>query len=805
MGTLKEGLKRFFNFRGLAWRMGFLFLTGIMIIFLITFFYVTVKSYRMMLNEAQLTAGDKANLTANRIGNVIRPIEEVASVLAQSIRFSPENFALIHSISRDYVVENPTVYGSIIAFEPDFYKHGKKYHAEYCYQTRDTLKDLTIEREDYDYFTYDWYCSPKKQAKPGWSEPYFDKGAGNILMCTYYVPFYLNTGPDRQFAGVLTMDISLASLERIVSSVRIFKSGYAMMISRKGVVLTSPNRQYVNRNLVEVVRERWKGITPERGRESSTVLIEQILSKARKGESGFLKLPRLVNTSKPGWICYTPVASTGWSLLIIFPEEELVSDLNSFLKKLVLVIFLSIVATLIVTILVVRRVTKPITRLAFAARAIGQGKFNVILPVYRSKDEISLLANSFSLMQEELRSYLENLKKSTAAREKIESDIAVARDLQQGLLPREFPSIANCDLHARLDPARVIGGDLYDFFFLDEDHLCFAIGDVSGKGVPGSLFMAIARTLFRSYMTIENPPDKVMAIVNRELCRENPSLMFVTFQVGILNLKTGVLLFCNAGHNRPYILAERGGVVRYSCNPGLPLGIRSDFVYSTESIVLKKGDLLFLYTDGITEAINEAEETYGEERLAKVLETSHARPVNEISTILVNDIKAFAGSTEQYDDITLLVLRYNGSAVPGLIGTDRLSIRNSVNELHKVVAFVELLSAEYVFSQKMAIEINLVLEELISNIIFYGYDDDAAHEITIEFERSENKMAVTVTDDGKPFNLLEKNIPFDPSAPLEARKPGGLGIHFIRTLTDSVGYTRKDDRNIIRFTKMINK
>jgi phosphoserine phosphatase RsbU/P len=804
--SFTEGFRRFFNFRGLAWRMGFLFLTGIAIITIFSFFYVIVYSYRMLLNEAQTTAGDKASLTSNRIGNVIRPVEEVANVLTHSLRFENNNFKEVHLISSDYVVESPVVYGSIMAFEPEMYKKGKKFHADYVYQPNNVLKDIILERPDYDYFTYEWYSRPKQEGKACWSEPYYDRGAGDTLMCTYSVPFYKTEGKNKQFAGVLTMDISLAILEKIVSSVHVYKSGFALMVSRKGVVITSPVPEYINKRLLDVIVKRQKGSKPGPEMNASVVAVATIAQKAGRGESGFLKVPRLVNTGSPGWIYFTPVGSTGWSLLIIFPEDELFSNMYSFLRNLIVVIFLSILAALVVTIFSVRRFTRPITRLATAARDVGQGNFNLILPVYRSKDEISQLSNSFSLMQEELRSYLVNLKASTAARERIESEIAVARDLQQGLLPSHFPSVANCDLHALLVPARMVGGDLYDFFFLDEDHLCFAIGDVSGKGVPGSLFMAITRTLFRSYMTAERSPDEVMAIVNRELCRENPNLMFVTFQAGILNLTTGILVFCNAGHTRPYIVTKSGKATAYTCNPGLPLGIDETFTYSAERITLNYGDLLVLYTDGVTEAANEQEELYRDIRLVKVLESIRKSGAREISEALVKNIRDFSGMAEQSDDIALIILKYTGKSTPVIreAPSEKLVLQNTVPELHKIAGFIGRLSEDYGFSSKISTELNLVLEELVSNIIFYAYEDDAVHEIVIEFSPYENGIEVMVTDDGRPFNLLEKPDPYDPSGTLESRKIGGIGIHFIRTLTDSIKYIRKDNKNRITFTRIIN-
>jgi len=817
----KGFFRRFFNFRGLAFRSGCFFLIGVFLILFVAFTYIVVYAAQMMLEEAKKEAASTTNLTISRIVTVLQPIEEVTNSLASSISPINPDYTSVLRLSRDYVITSVPVFGSCLAFEPYAFSKDHYYYAPYFYESPKGVKLKILGNESYDYFNQAWYSLPKKLKKPVWSDPYFDLGGGNALMCTYAVPFYLGANKERlEFKGVLTMDVSLKSLEKIVSGVHIFKSGFAMLVSKSGKILTSPKPEYINQDLRDItrnIREEVNNIEldlnddikdpSQQARGSRTHVSigagDSLEERILRGEVGFANAGKALKKSGGDLLYYAPVGTTGWSLIVVFSSNELLSGLIDFLKKLASVVLGSMIAALLITIFIVKRFTHPIRKLADAARLIGQGEFHATLPVIRSKNEIGQLAKSFALMQVELQNYIYNLQETTSAKEKIESELKVAHEIQVGMLPTHFPQRMDCDLFAILEPARAVGGDLYDFFVIDKDRLYFAVGDVSGKGVPASLFMAVTRTLFRSKAISGVPLEDVFMSINEELCKDNPNVMFVTFQAAILDLKAGTLEICNAGHNLPILIKKEGSADKLLCKSNIPLGIRDAVKYHSETYQLEHGDMLVLYTDGVTEATNIRYELYKEDNLLKSISMILNLPAKETATRLIMDVKSFSGEAEQSDDITLLVVKYNGQTNPGPDETDslRLTIKNQIPEIEKIPETLDILAERWTIHAKMIMEINLALEELVTNVIFYAYPDESEHEIELVFSRHAKSISIRVTDDGKPFNLLEKVVHNEINKPLEERKVGGLGVHFIKTMMNRVEYNRSGDKNIVHLTK----
>jgi sigma-B regulation protein RsbU (phosphoserine phosphatase) len=441
---------------------------------------------------------------------------------------------------------------------------------------------------------------------------------------------------------------------------------------------------------------------------------------------------------------------------------------------------------------------------------IGQGDFHATLPIYKAKDEIMQLSNSFSLMQEELQVYTDHLRETTSINEKMQSELNVAHSIQMGMLPKVFPVRDDCEISALLEPAREVGGDLYDFIITSDDHLYLAIGDVSGKGVPGALFMAVARTLFRSRISKGERINSTLENMNRELSRENPNQMFVTFLAIVVDLKTGVMELCNAGHTQPLIIRKSGTIEKLTHLGGIPLGIFEGTSYSSTRVTLEPDDIIILYTDGVTEATNPESELYGEKALVKRLGIIDTLASPDIPMKLLEDVRSFAGDAEQSDDIAILVMKYknNSLRIGEMSGKNiilgepvRLVIKNEISELSVLIAKVDELTAKWSIPAKAAIDIHLALEELVTNIIFYAYDDSEEHFIAIEFYITPKGMIIRTEDDGKAFDLLRQSDPVDISRSIEERPVGGLGIHFIKTIMDNIEYERNGNKNRLTITK----
>jgi serine phosphatase RsbU (regulator of sigma subunit)/uncharacterized membrane protein len=319
----------------------------------------------------------------------------------------------------------------------------------------------------------------------------------------------------------------------------------------------------------------------------------------------------------------------------------------------------------IASVFMVRRLTSPVSLLCTGAKIIGSGEYQttVITPVAGRVDELGELARTFQDMVESLKIHMKELERTTAAKERIESELKIARDIQMGILQKIFPPFPDrheFDIWATLDPAREVGGDLYDFFLMDEDHLCFAVGDVSGKGVPAALFMAIVMTLIKTQASEASTAERILNRVNQGLCSNNPSSMFVTLFLGILNIRTGELEYSNGGHNPPCIIPVRGKIRRLETTHGMALGVMEDFPYQAKKLILQKGDSLFVYTDGVTEAMNAAEELFSTERLERELTVLKEKPIQEVVAGIKEKIDIFSRGLEQTDDITMMMLMFYG-------------------------------------------------------------------------------------------------------------------------------------------------
>ncbi|MCK9424326.1 MAG: SpoIIE family protein phosphatase [Bacteroidales bacterium] len=783
---------KYFRFWGLAFRYSLFFLVAILIIFFIAFVYSYGYSVRLLVEGAQKDADILTQQTIVRFENTLLPVELVPQTLVHALENPNVSYNDVIRIAKDFVIRNDVVFGSALAFEPYAFDKDTYWYAAYTFERSTGVIQKMLGGRNYDYFTKDWFRLPKLLNKPVWTEPYFDKGGGDTLMCTYSVPIYKSVNGSRKFIGVLTMDISLATFQEIVNGIKVYKSGYGFLISHNGRILTFPKPGFVNKNILDVARK---------GKGTETILA---IKNMMNGKTGFSSMDGLEAKHSSSFISYAPVSSTGWSFGIMFPSRELLSDLLQFLKDLLWIFSFSLVALLITTVLITRRLTRPISRLVEATRKIGQGDFHAKLPIRKSRDEIAQLTKAFSVMQDELSSYILNLQETTIAKEKIESELNVAHTIQMGMLPRGFNTPENWDLFATIDPAKAVGGDLYDFFYLDPDHLCIAIGDVAGKGVPASLFMMVTRTLLRAKLIANRPIEEVMQSINKELCLENPNQMFVTFFAGIVDLKTGEMDFCNAGHNYPYIISADGKVRQLKVRNGLPLGIFDTEKYTSGRFSFHSREILVLSTDGITDALNKSNDFFGEAQLTESLAMLANKSSKELTETLIYQLKRFSTGTEQADDITILALQYKDprASKSDSMQNVQLNLANQLTELDKLVVQLESLAESWKIPGKTIMELNLVIEELFTNIVFYAFEEKSDHRIIVNFALMDShRLRIQIIDDGKPFNLLEAKVSDQFGKPLEERKIGGLGIHFVREMMDGVEYQRTNDQNIVTLTK----
>jgi phosphoserine phosphatase RsbU/P len=492
----------------------------------------------------------------------------------------------------------------------------------------------------------------------------------------------------------------------------------------------------------------------------------------------------------------------GGAILVTLPTDHVQAAIQNRIRLAMVVSGLVLLLGSVIAIFGAKTISRPIAELTEMTRRIAGGDFTQRITI-SAKNEIGTLAASFNEMTRRLNESIEHLKETTAAKERIERELQIAHEIQMSMVPKIFPPFpdrSEFDIFAALVPAKEVGGDLYDFFFIDDDHLCFAVGDVSGKGVPASLFMAVTKTLFRATAGNGGTPGEILARLNTDICRDNESCMFVTFFCGILNIRTGQVDYSNGGHNLPYYL-HRDGVDPLENLGGISLGLVERSPYASGRMVLRPGDALLLYTDGVTEAMNMSETLYSDERLAQFLGTNRSSAPRPIIGDLISDVRHFAGEAPQSDDITVLALHYFGTTkkMPEDV---EISVHNKLSELASANQTLTQFGRKHGLPDSILHDLNLALGEILTNIISYGYTDSGEHEITVRLSIGPGEMRVDVEDDGKPFNPLEAPEA-DTTKALEERAVGGLGVHLVRKLTDGLEYQRREGKNLLVMKKRL--
>lgn len=622
-----------------------------MVILAVIFGYNYLVTGNIILRNLEENAQNLALSTVNRIDAVLNPVEKIPESLAYFLEIAdPDEKDLLRHLKAT-IENNSVIYGGTVAFEPNAFNRDSLYYAPYYYKDSDEMKLTWLGGETYRYFYWDWYQVPAELKRPIWSEPYYDEGGGEILMSTYSVPFYSTVSGERKFMGIVTADISLAWLQEFVDQIEILQSGYGFLISKFGTVVTHPDQSKIMNETIFSMAE---------ARDDSG--LRNIGRRMIKGKSGFVQTSSLTD-GKKSYMYYAPMRSSGWSLGVLFPEDELMADAKRLSKNLFLLGLIGLALLVIAVSLIANSITKPLRSLVQASERVAQGDLDVKLPPVKYHDEIGRMSDSFSNMLRSLKDYIEIYAETAAAKERMESELKVAHNIQLSIIPRTFPPFPNrqeIDIYADLNPAKEVGGDYYDFFLIDDNHLCFTIGDVSGKGVPASLYMAVTRTLIRAKTVHGLSPAKVITRVNHDLCLDDSTAMFVTIFLGILDLRTGEIEYCNAGHDLPFLIRREGEVEPMGNPEGLVVGIFEDFEYKTSRFLLSQGDTVFLFTDGVTEAMNKDQVMYSEDRLEEFLKKQHNSNPTELINKLIEEVESFSAGAEQSDDITILALKYNG-------------------------------------------------------------------------------------------------------------------------------------------------
>ncbi len=487
------------------------------------------------------------------------------------------------------------------------------------------------------------------------------------------------------------------------------------------------------------------------------------------------------------------------------PMEQLAIGRRAYLKSVFFtMIILAIAASLIAALYIrkhfvmpVKQISKEAERFASENRIADENTLKKISKI----NEISILASSVEKMELDTVRHIENITSITADKERMSTELTIASQIQEGSIPSIFPPYPDrkeFDIFASMTPAKEVGGDFYDFFLIDDDHLALVMADVSGKGVPAALFMMVTKILINEIAKTGIPTNEVLSIVNNRICAHNKAGMFVTVWLGILEISTGILKASNAGHEYPAIKRANGKFELFKDKHGFVVGGMDGVKYKEYEVQLSKGDTIFLYTDGVTEATNAKNELFGTGRLVSALNIKSDCSAAELLDGVKSEIDIFVGDAPQFDDITMMALQYFGAEK-----AKELTIDATVENIAKVTDFVNEQLEACDCPIKAQMQIDVAMDELFSNIAHYAYNPDVGP-ATVRVETRENPLSVIITfiDNGKPYDPLAKTDP-DVTLSAEDREVGGLGIFLVKKTMDDVTYEYKNGQNILTIKKNI--
>jgi sigma-B regulation protein RsbU (phosphoserine phosphatase) len=635
----------FKSFRSIESRLIFWVLAGTSMIFLLTYFFLyrqfQVYTTDNIRREAQLLT----TTLAREIDASMQGVGSIARQMASAVATVQPNAEELDEMLRHFVSDNEQLFGSMAAFDENRFA-GRKRMCLSIHQTENGLQSDDLSDNGNRYWDQNWYDLTWRRRAPMWHEPTARATSSSVLTATYATPIP-DSGNGRP-VGILTVDISVETLRQRVRSAMAGRKGFAIVLSGSGLILDHPNTQFIGQeNFGGLVS---KGLNPE---------YRRIAERIATGRADVTSVEDQFGETQ--WVAYAPLTQAGWSLIYVVPESEFLADVAHLLQVGGLWALLGMMLLAILVVYMARSISWPLKLLAAASHQIAQGKLNFRLPDVDQDDEIGALTKAFSRMRDSLRHSIGDLKDATTERKKLESELDIAAQIQRGMLKdehfvREEP--VHFEIAAMLKPAKAVGGDFYEYVELPENQLCLVVGDVSDKGVHAALFMARAITAVRSATSQYFEPDQILSAVNAELCRNNDACMFATVFCIVQDLRFGYLRFASAGHEPAILLNPLGEAHYLEQESGAAVGLDEDAEYPNHKVRLKPGEVVVLYTDGVTEAANMKGEMYGDDRLLKSLQHLLEADADKAMATVTKEVFEFVAGAPPADDLTMLTLRY---------------------------------------------------------------------------------------------------------------------------------------------------
>ncbi len=738
---------------------------------------------KALVEQVQKRVLELARMQAREFDLLCVMASRGAETLAASVESQPQISAQgLDALTRDALSRYPHLHGMAVAFEPG--KHPLGRFGTYSVRQGDVIDTRRLETG---YPDVEWYRAVTQAQAGKWSEPYFESGDEKTLLIAYSAPIRR----DNQVVGVAKVDVPLAVILEQLKTISHENAGRAFIVSSRGYVIGHPQSGLVSKEPLEklslsgAASPEFSGLTKRIGNPGEDKW--KVVDPETNTESWYIEYPLAALSNTPSG---HPV-----SLIMGLPSSVVLQPLHQLGLQVAglglgLIVVLSLVLAGLSTSL-----TSPIRNLAKETQRLAKGDYDAKLNEDGKLEEIRELSATFNGLGDAIKARIAEVERTTEQKERYHQELVIASEIQSSILPRQFPPFPELadgiDLFGLMRPAKEVGGDLFDFIPLPDGKIAFLIGDVSGKGAPAAFFMAMARMLVRTLSERGWSPPEILRRANLVLEKENPKSMFVTLLYCEFDPRSGQLRMASAGHNPPLLVRAGGAVRNAEIPPALPLGAMKNIRYAPTRLALSEGDLLLLYTDGVTEAVNSSQEMFGNERLEKALSDMTQMSCEEIAKGVVAAVDSFSAGGEQFDDITVVAFRFKKAA--GADGTEavikdrvvKLELPASTAVLGEVAWFAEAAAERAGFDLADRQRVAVALDEIVTNVIMHSYRGRAEERFTVEFEPFVGGLRIEVLDTGLPFEF-DKASETRPG--IQMPEDDGLGLFLAKSILDEIKY-----------------
>ena len=736
------------------------------------------RSSPILASHIQEIAEKSLQKAVSSVTETALEMEQATETLKNNLsKFSDNDEKVIQDLMRS-TVQTMDYEGSdfgnvwVYVFDPDTYQHGVLYTAE------NSHGEFRFDKAKIEnlYDSYPWFKKVPKEEKIFWTEPYIDvEDPERPLVSTCIIPFKFKGADD--FNGLVSVSVHLDKIQKSISQFQFYEKGKLLLLSQEGLYIVHPDKNIeLKKTIFDLGKERNLPQLNEAG--------EKMLGNR---QSGYIGMPDSSVFGESVIFFYAPVPYINWGICLVFSQKQFFQPIFDFQIKTLGFMVLALLVLFYLISLICHYSTKPLLELSKIAEQYGQGNFSVDLPYSTSSDEIGVVTRAFRKMRVNLLKLIEQEKKTVAERQKAASELEIAQKIQRSALPTDFPQDPEFELYASMEAAQKVGGDFYDFFYTDSEHLVVVIADVAGKGIPASLYMMTAKSLIKTAAQTNCPTTEIFSRVNKELCDGYKNdMMFLTAFLAKIDLKSGYMEYVCAGHNPPFIFRnnkyEQMKVAR-----NIVLGALEDIEFKSENTKLKNNERLFLYTDGVTEAQNKKGDFFGEGRLSDALKNA-SDSAEQTLHMIDTEIHKFINGAPQSDEITMLEFIFKAKP------KDIFAVKADNSEMDNVLDFVLQDMKKYNISQTSRSNMLVAVGEAFANIASYAYEGEGM--ATIDSTVDDKYYRLIFKDRGQKFNPLTYGDP-DLTKSAEERNVGGLGIYMIRQMTDFCEYEYKDGCNIL--------